>query len=197
MTLNIDFSKTAVLSLHMQNDIVLQEGKLGGFFGEQVEAGKVIEYGKQLIENARSSKIPVIHVCVQFNPDYSDLIANSALLTMVKQVKALEKGKWGGDIVSELHPLKDETVISHQRVGPFYGTELSHILKKGGFDSIILFGVATNVIVETTARVLSDEGYNVFIVEDCCSAATLEAHQASLGSLSMLSKIVTVNEIFK
>ncbi|QTL52352.1 cysteine hydrolase [Priestia aryabhattai] len=197
MTLDIRSSKAALLSLHMQNDIILKDGKLGKLFSEQAEVRNIIKYSKELVHNARSSNIRIIHVCVRFKPDYSNLIANSTLLKVVKQTEALREGTWGGDIVSELHPLKDETVISHQRVGPFYGTELSHILKKGGFESIVLFGVATNVIVESTARVLSDEGYNVFIVEDCCSAATIEAHQASLESLSLLTEIITVNEILK
>ncbi|RPK03084.1 cysteine hydrolase [Priestia endophytica] len=195
MTLNLRSSKTVLLSLHMQNDIILREGKLGKLFSEQAEVRNIIKYSKELVHNARSSNIPIIHVCVRFKPDYSNLIANSTLLTAVKQTEALREGKWGGDIVSELQPLNGEPVISHQRVGPFYGTKLRHTLKKGGFESIILFGVATNIIVESTARVLSDEGYNVFVVEDCCSAATLEAHQASLESLSLLTKVIKVDEV--
>lgn len=181
----------------MQNDIVLQEGKFGGIFGEQAAERKVINKSKELIESARSSQIPIFHICVRFKADYSDLYPNSTLLNMVKQMNALQEGTWGGSIVEELTPLENECLISHHRVGPFHGTDLKETLKKGGFESIILFGVATNVIVESTARVLGDEGFNVYVVEDCCSAATLQAHNASLEALGLLTNIVKLEGIFQ
>jgi nicotinamidase-related amidase len=195
MVLYLDPSKTAVLSLHMLNDIVLKEGKFGGFFGEQAEARQVINKGKQLLESARSAQVPVIHAAVRFQPGYPDLVANCPLLSMVKDMDALVEGTWGGDFVEGLQPLEDEIVINHQRVGAFQETELAAILQKRGIESVIVYGVATNVIVEHTVRNACDHGLHVFVVEDCCSAPTLEIHQASLGSLGLLSTIIHLHDL--
>ncbi|NRF94389.1 cysteine hydrolase [Paenibacillus frigoriresistens] len=195
MSIHLDLTKTAVLSLHMINDVVLKDGKFGQIFGEQAEARKVIEKGKQLMETARSFQIPVIHIAVRFQPGYSDLVANSPLLSMVKEMNALVEGTRGGDFVEELQPLEHEITIFHQRVGPFQETELAALLNKLGIESLIIYGVATNVSVEQTARNAIDHGFQVFVVEDCCSAATLQAHQASIETLGLLSTVITLNDV--
>lgn len=195
MNLNLDVLKTAVLSLHMINDVVTKNGKFGAIFGDEVIARNVIEKGKQLLSIARSRKIPVIHVAVQFRPDYSNMVANCALLSMVQQMNALVEGTWGADFVEGLQPEQNERVILHQRVCPFEGTELDSLLRDLGIESVVLFGVATNIVVESTARRATDLGYNVYVVEDCCSAATLAAHQASVETLGLLANIVSLNDL--
>lgn len=195
MSIHLDPARTAILSLHMVNDIVSKDGKFGPFFGEQVEARQVIQKGKQLIEAARSAQIPVIHVAVRFKPGHSDLVANSPLLSMVKDMNALVEGTWGAEFVDGLQPLDDETVILHQRVGCFQETELAVKLKETGIDSVIVYGVVTNNIVEHTVRNAVDYGFNAYVVEDCCSAATPEAHKASIETLGLLSKVITLNDV--
>jgi nicotinamidase-related amidase len=195
MAIHLDPAKTAVLSLHMLNDVVLKDGKFGPFFGEQAEARNVIQQSKQLVETARSSQIPVVHVAVRYQPGYPDLAANCPLLVMVKEMNALVDGTWGGAFVTELQPLEDEVIVSHQRVGPFHETQLADTLTKLGVESVIVFGVATNVSVEHTVRNACDHGFHVYVVEDCCSAATGAAHQASLESMGLLATITTLDEI--
>lgn len=190
-----NFKNTAILSLHMVNDIVTKEGKFGEIFGEQVEQRNVIQNAKKLLNLARSNNIPVIHVAVRFKPGHPDLVPNSPLLSMVKDMDALVEGTWGADFVSELKPLENEVVITHQRVGAFVETELHNTLKNLGIENLILYGVVTNNIVEHSARNAIDLGYTVQVVEDCCSAATLNAHQASIETLGLLAKIVTVEDI--
>ncbi len=195
MDINFNPTKTAVLSLHMVNDIVSIDGKFGPIFGEQVKVRNVIEKGRQLIESVRSAQIPVIHVAVRFQPGHPDLVPNSPLLSMVKDIDALVDGTWGGEFVEELRPIGNETVITHQRVGAFQETELAAILTGRGIDSVIVFGVVTNNIVEHTVRNAIDHGFHSFVVEECCSAATPEAHKASIETLRLLSKIITINDV--
>ncbi|MFA9559720.1 cysteine hydrolase family protein [Evansella sp. AB-rgal1] len=195
MSYSFNLSKTTLLSLHMQHDIVSPDGKFADFFAEQAKERHVVQMGNKLLTTARSHNIPIIHVAVCFEPDHSDLHPNAPLLSMVHQTNALVKGTYGADFIEEVKPLDYELVVKHQRVGPFQNTNLSELLKENGTENVVLFGVATNIVVETTARIASDEGYNVFVVEDCCSAATMEAHKATLQSLSLLTTITTLEEI--
>ncbi|MDG5786199.1 cysteine hydrolase [Evansella sp. AB-P1] len=195
MEQRIDPSKTILLSLHMQHDIVSKDGKFADFFADQAEEREVVKKSAKLINSARLCNVPVIHATVCFEHDYSDLNPNSPLLAMVKQTNALRKNTKGAEILEEVKPLKNEVVISHQRVGPYENTELSTVIKENGTENIIILGVATNIVVETSARIASDEGYHVYVVEDCCSTDSIEAHEATLKSLSLLTTITTLEDI--
>ena len=195
MTTLFDPKKTAVLSLHMVNDIASPKGKFGPMFGEQVVARDVANQGKALVEYARSQQIPVIHVAVRFQPGHTDLVTNSPLLTIVKEMDALVEGTWGADFIDEIQPLDGETIITHQRVGAFQDSQLHQSLQQKGIEHLILFGVVTNNIVEHTARNGVDYGYYVTVVEDCCAAPTLAVHQASIENMRLVADIKTLAEI--
>ena len=62
---------------------------------------------------------------------------------------------------------------------------------------VILFGIATNYVVEHTARHACDMGYRVVVVRDACSAATAEAHDASLKALAVLAEIRTARQVVR
>ena len=85
--------------------------------------------------------------------------------------------------------------MTHQRVGGFHDSELDEVLRGLGVDTVVFLGVATNASVESTARAASDLGYRVLVVSDACSAATPEAHAASLESLGLLAEITTADDL--
>lgn len=186
--------RTAVIAIHCQGDIVSGNGAFAPFFHEQVVSRSVISKIGGLLENARESGMIVIYTRVAFKPDFSDLTANSPLLKVVEQAGCLKDGTELADIVPELAPAADDVVITHQRVGGFV-PELTAVLEDRGIDTLVFAGVATNASVESTARVATDAGYRVIIAEDACSAATPEAHQASIESLGLLADIATTADI--
>lgn len=114
---------------------------------------------------------------------------------MVKEMNALVEGTPGAEFVSELKPLENEKIVLHQRVGAFYETDLDQILKDLGVEKVLTYGVVTNNIVEHSVRNAVDLGYTVLVAEDCCSAATPSAHEASIESQRLLAHITTVEDI--
>ena len=61
---------------------------------------------------------------------------------------------------------------------------------------MLLSGVATNFVVEGTAREAADRGYDVIIVGDCCASVSQEAHDASLTvALPFLATISDLDEV--
>lgn len=186
--------RTAVIAIHCQGDIVSGNGAFAPFFHDQVVSRNVISKIDGLLENAREAGMTVIYTRVAFKPDFSDLKANSPLLKVVEQAGCLKDGTELADIVPELAPAADDVVITHQRVGGFV-PELTAVLEDRGINTLVFAGVATNASVESTARVATDAGYRVIIAEDACSAATPEAHQASIESLGLLADIATTADI--
>lgn len=187
-------STTAVIAVHMQNDIVNADGAFGGFFAAQAAERNVIDVVGTLQDAARTAGATVVYTRVAFNDDYSDLNANSPLLGMVAQNHCLVDGSDKAQVVSQLTPRDGDLVVTHKRVGGFADSELDAQLRERGIDTVLFAGVATNASVEGTARQASDLGYRTVIVADACSAADTGAHEASISSLGLLAEITTSAE---
>jgi nicotinamidase-related amidase len=57
--------------------------------------------------------------------------------------------------------------------------------------------VATNLSVTGTAYEAVNHGYRIVIVSDACTAATDDAHQASLATLGQLGQVATTDEVVR
>jgi nicotinamidase-related amidase len=193
--MDIDPRSTAVLGIHWQIDIVTKEGAFGAFFGEMVEKTGVIGRAADLFDAARSAGVPVFYTRVCFQEGHPDLIQNSALFDLVAQTKCLVDGSPGAAIVPELAPRDGDVVIDHVRVSGTYRTDLVEQLKGRGVKSVFVCGVSTNASVEATARDLTDAGFDVYLVADCSTTASEEAHAASVQTLGLLLRgIITATE---
>ena len=189
-----DPSRTAVVSIHNQGDIIGPNGAFADMFHEQITRRNVVGKLAGLLEQARTAGAPIIYTRIAFAPDYSDLVPNSPLLQMVQQAGCLVDGTESAAIIPPLIPSPGDAVITNQQVGGL-GTELAELLRSRNIGTLLIAGVATNISVESTARAAVDHGYRVAIVEDACSAATEAAHAASIESLGLLATILTCDEI--
>jgi nicotinamidase-related amidase len=192
---SFDPQHTAVIAVHLQNDVVGTDGAFAGFFRAEIDRTGVLATINRVLDGARSAGAKVVYTRVAWQPGFPDLDANSPLLGIVAQTKCLEDGSRGAAIVDEVSPHSNDTVVTHQRVGGFQDSELDATLRAAGIDTVVFVGVATNASVEGTARVASDLGYRTVVVSDACSAATPAAHAASLESLGLLAEIVTTDEL--
>ncbi|MGV2852863.1 cysteine hydrolase family protein [Glutamicibacter sp. AGC13] len=187
-------SRTAVVSIHNQGDIIGPNGAFAEMFHEQITRRNVVGQLAGLLEGARTAGASIIYTRIAFAPDFSDLVPNSPLLQMVKQAGCLVDGTESAAIIPPLIPSPGDAVITNQQVGGL-GTELAELLRSRNIGTLLIAGVATNISVESTARAGVDHGYRVVIVEDACSAATEAAHAASIESLGQLATILTCDEI--
>ncbi|MFD9192289.1 cysteine hydrolase family protein [Streptomyces phaeochromogenes] len=191
----LDPSRTAVINVHWQRDIVKADGAFGPFFAEPVERRGVIAGADRLNRAARDAGATIVYTRVAFRPGYPDLFANCPLLALVAEHQALEDGTEGAAIVKELTPEAGDLVITHPRITGFHGTELDVLLRGKGIDTVLFTGVATNVSVEGTAREAVNHGYRTVLVSDACSAASDEAHQATLDSFALLGEVSTTDAL--
>jgi nicotinamidase-related amidase len=185
--MDINRSETALLALHWQVDIVKPEGAFGPYFSEMVNATGVIPRTANVLQCARDAGIPVLYTRVCYRPGYPDLIVNCPLHKATVEQTALVDGSRGASIIAELAPQADDIVINHRRVTAFYGSDLNTILRNLGIKTLVIAGVATNITVEGTAREANNEGYDVIVLSDCCAAASVEIHRASLETLGLLT----------
>jgi nicotinamidase-related amidase len=189
-------TRTAVLALHYQNDVLHPDGRIRvGLAAADPARERVIAAATQLIAGARRLDLPLIHLRIAFRADYADLVQNCPIFRQTALLGAVKEGTWGAQFYAGLEADEQraqEFALRHLRTSGFIGTPLELILAKLGVTHLIIGGVATHSAVEMTARHAADLGYEVTLAADACAAANEDVHQASLASMRLIAQVSTV-----
>ncbi|CAH0145952.1 Isochorismatase family protein YecD [Pseudomonas sp. Bi70] len=192
--------RPVVIALHYQNDVLHPDGRIKvGMDTDEAGRERLIAAAGRLLRSARKNDWPIIHVRVAYSDDYSDLIANAPILENVRKIGAVIDGSWGAEFLDELRPVENgnEYVVTHKRINAFYGTHAEALLTMLGARSLIIAGVATHSVVESTVRHAVDCGYRVAVPADACSSADPSAHQASLNNMGLIARITSVSQLME
>lgn len=195
--MDLDFGSAAILGCHWVHDIVTAEGAFGPWFAAEVERTNVIPMTAGLFDAARSHGVPIVYTRVCFQPGHVDLVANNSLFGAVGEYGALLDGSRGAQIIPELQPAPHDLVVSGNRVNGFVNSSLDFMLRARNVRTIILTGVATNITIESTARLATDLGYRAVVLSDCVSTNSAEAQDAALQNLGLLAEVSTSGDIIK
>ena len=195
MAISIDKGHTALLAMDFENDLVHEDGAFKDFgFAQMVKHNDVFGKTAGLLEAARRANLKVIHVTVRWRPGHPEINRSAGLFQAVIEANALVEGTWGAAIHDAVAPLDGEPVISKRSVSAFAGADLANLLTASGITTLLLTGVATNFVVEGTAREAVDRGYNVVVVGDCCASMSQEAHDSALNTALPFLATVTTSE---
>lgn len=186
----------ALLCLDFENDIVHEDGKASGkgYAAFNTEHGS-LERVAQAQQQFRDAGLPVLHIRVGFSSNYAEQPKGSPLMGQAHLYGVFELGAWGTEFMTQVAPSEGETVITKHRVGSFYGTSLGLTLRTLGVTEVYLAGVATDLVVESTAREAHDHDFLVTVVSDCCIAANNEDHIRSLKNMEKLATLVTSDNL--
>ena len=158
----------ALVIIDMQNDFVLPEAPLC-VKGAQATVPTI----QKLLDRARAEGWRVIHVIRQHRRDGSDVeIGRAPLFTQGAGICV--PGTKGAEIVDELAPLPDETILRKLRFSAFFQTELDMILRRLKIDTLLIAGTQYPNCVRGTATDAMSHDYNTIVVTDACSAQTDE-----------------------
>ncbi len=84
--------------------------------------------------------------------------------------RILVRGTWDYDFVDALRPRTGDLVVQKPTDNGFAATELDHLLRGNGLNTILVCGISTNVGVESTLRAGYHLGYFGVLVADACMA---------------------------
>jgi nicotinamidase-related amidase len=152
----VDPAKTALVVIDMQNDLVKQGGSL-----LVPDAEATVPAIKRLLDIARSHRMRVVYsqdTHHRGDPEWQILPEHC------------REGTWGWEIVPELAPGVEDTVLQKVRYDAFYGTPLDHLLRLWGIDTLVICGTLANVSVQYTAASAALRWYAVVIPRDAISA---------------------------
>jgi nicotinamidase-related amidase/catechol 2,3-dioxygenase-like lactoylglutathione lyase family enzyme len=174
----LDYRKSALLVIDLQNAFIHEKGTLGISGVNTVRLSAIVSPLAKLIKRCQDVGIPVIwtmqeHFAVDRHRAKKKLLGHTARR---KQVSALA-GTWDEEIVDELKPLAEfdpSFVIRKHRFGAFYETRLEMMLKMLGTQHLFVTGSTTNACVETSIREAYLRDFDVIAVDDCISGVNAD-----------------------
>jgi ureidoacrylate peracid hydrolase len=181
--LSLDLDRTALIVVDMQNAFASPGGMLELAGIDVRPARDVIANTQMVCEAARRSGIPIVYLTIGYPPDLSTAGgADSpnpqkelALCLMRERPelrgRLLTFGTWDFQIVDELAPQPDDTVIVKSRYSGFHGTGLDSFLRGRGIRYLLFVGIASNVCVESTLRDAYFLEYWPVLIEDATMPA--------------------------
>lgn len=196
-----DIRRTALIVMDLQNDVVNLRSpvaqKLG--FAKAVEEAGVLDNIKRLLEAFREAELTVIHVVVDFSK--SKVFQKPKRGRFIKGIESigpmLEQGTWGGDIHEDFTPLAGEPVIRKPFFSAFAGTDLHEVLRSRDISQLILTGVSTDFVVDSTSWSASDLGYDVIVPADGCVCSDSKIQENALERLAARADITDVDSIIQ
>lgn len=140
--------------------------------------GKLDENGLALLAAWRAARRPIIHV------RHDSVEPNSTL-----------RPETPGNVHRPgFEPLGGEPLVTKSVNAAFIGTDLDLRLRRLGVDTVVLFGISTDMCVSTSVRVGANMGYRVLLVEDACdcfdlsdgAGGTIAAHDIHRAHIATL-----------
>jgi len=191
--LEVDFKKSAVLVVDMQNAFASKDGMLDIAGVDITDASRVIRTIRSVIEAARQNAVAVVYLRMAYKTDLSDSggpnspnfhkeLAMSLMCSRPElKGKVLTEGTWDAEIVEDLAPQPADLVITKTRYSGFAGTPLDSQLRMRGIQYLFFAGIATNVCVESTLRDAYFHDYWPILLRDAAMpAGPPAAHDATL-----------------
>lgn len=190
--LNFEKARTALLSMDFHERVV--RGAAAAMGRETT----LVENARRALEGARKAAIVVIHVGVRPRPAFST--PRNKFQKRIRERLPVPPGSTPEQLTQVAEPLRpvgDEPMVHKPRINAFYGSELQALLQSRDIHTLVLMGVTTEFVVQSTARYAVDSDYRVIILEDCCAALSEEAHKASIALLDWMAEISNASEFLE
>jgi len=181
----MEAKKSAILVMHCQNDIVDPNGlysHCGGF--AEVRRRNTLEHIRDTLKKARAAGVQVFYINNMFSEGYPELgDHNLPICTDSRTSGSFLVDTWGTQNPEIIAPQKGDIMIRNTNTSAFSYTTLDQILRAKGITDLYLCGVATNFVVDSTARYGSELGYNIHVIEDCCASWSREMHEFDVQNI--------------
>jgi ureidoacrylate peracid hydrolase len=191
--MNLDPASTALIVVDVQNDFCHPDGAAGRNGKPTDAAMAIIPAVQRFVAAAREHGAPVI-----FIQTIHDKATDSAAWIGRHDhlpIKNCLRGTWGADFTG-LTPLPNEPVVEKHRYSAFINTRLDSVLRALKIQHVLVFGVATNVCVESTSRDAHMRDYHTTLVTDCCASRNQAAHDMALRNhAKCFGQLMTSDEI--
>jgi len=171
---------------------------------------KIIPGIQALLHHFRTTGAQIYHTREGHRADLSTLssqqefrssLVDAKIGTLGPLGRLLVRGERGHDIIDELRPVLNEPVIDKPGRSAFQYTDFKLLLDIRGIRNLVFCGVTTDQCVISTMRHANDMGYDCLLVEDACSATSLELHKNAIYAVKaeggILGAVTTTKQILQ
>ena len=178
--------ETAIVTIDMHRGHL--DPKVATMAAKPEDATRVIAAAKKLLNLARASGIPVIHVKLVYRKipgigsegmtqpfwrALHELVSDEDRLTPGRRSTVDDHnlvGSPGTELIPELYSDGDYVIDNKKRLDCFHGTDLKSLLEILGAKTVCLMGINTNTCVLNTAFTAFNNDYRVVVLSDCVAS---------------------------
>lgn len=110
---------------------------------------------------------------------------------LLKRAPHCFEGTSGINVMRQLDKENDDLIFIKRRYSAFFGTDLDLTLRDNLIDTLIVFGVVTNICVRSTVHDAFFNGYQVVVPKDACAATGPREQESSLYDIATHFGVVT------
>jgi nicotinamidase-related amidase len=144
---------------------------------ERFSGSEVVAKARSAVDAARAHGVPVVFVRIGFRDGMPEVSARNKSFAAVAQRDDMGESDPGTQVVADLAPRPDETIVVKRRVSAFTGSDLEVVLRAGAIDHLVLTGIATSGVVLSTVREAADRDYRLTVLADACLDGDPEVHR--------------------
>jgi len=188
---------TAILAVDIQNDFCHPEGHFARHGKDVAPIGQALPAMRRLVTEGRRLGLPVFLIQQSTLPGgVSDSPAwrrfktrdgKSPFYTLV--------GSWGWEVDEGLAPAPEDIRIGKFRPDAFVATNLDHLLRARGIQSVVILGTVTEGCVESTVRGASYHDYYVVVARDAVASTNAVLHEGSMRLFEARYPLAATEEI--
>ncbi|MEM1313642.1 MAG: isochorismatase family cysteine hydrolase [Pseudomonadota bacterium] len=191
----LDLSRTAVLTVDLQNDFLHPEGAYGRAGQASQEMAALPARVRPVVEALRAKG--GVHLSAQFT-----LVPGRGGAPLISpHLKALRPflgpgdfapGSFGHALVETFDPA--DATIEKVAYSAFFQTRLEFVMRGFGLDALIVAGIVSNGGVASTLRDAHLRDVPTIMLTDGCAAFDPAVHAATLTSLGTVTRRITCAE---
>jgi len=180
---HVDPKSTGIVVIDMLNEFCKPGGAmvLPGY-------ERLVPPQKNVIDAGRQAGCPVLFVADTHRPNVRQD------REFLKRTSHCLEGSWGAQVIGDLDPRPDDIYIVKRRYSAFFNTDLDLTLRDLQVNTLVIFGVVTNICVRSTVHDAFFLGYQVIVPEDCVAATGPREQESSLYDIGTHFGIVADSE---
>jgi maleamate amidohydrolase len=142
---------------------------------------------------ARRKRVPVIYTKVLYNKHGLD---GGVFVQKVPVLRTMVEGEPMAEIVPELTPAPEDTVLAKQYASAFFATPLAAMLTSLGVDTTIITGCSTSGCIRASAVDAMQYGFRAIVPRECVGDRHAAPHEANLFDInSKYGDVVSKGEV--
>ncbi len=193
----VDPRWTALVVIDIQNDFCMPKGHFARYGKDVARMQPAIDKMVSFVAQAQELGLRTVFLRQASLPD-GRMDSPAWLRFKTRDGKAPDytiPGTWGWEFVDGLKVRDGDWVVEKFRPDGFIGTNLDHVLRTQGIQSLVLLGTTTEGCVESTVRAASYHDYYTVVVSDCVASPNAELHEGSLRFFKARYPTHTADEV--